>query len=534
MEQETQTRQPMYAFINASAGWLNPHIAGFLRQHVPELVVVDSIDDIPPSATTVFQFCDGWELAQNFAILNTAPRALLNAYPSSDALARKDHLARVVDLWTAKRPDSVLARHVPRTVRLTLDYAEYVDEALAAADDLGLLASLEENEGRPREERQWWILKPALVDCGAGIRLFSTIGELEGWLESVADETDGEDEDEEEDEKEEVVFEEEVEKDGVMTNGTTPRHDDDKKKEDDQKDQLSFSPTLSTPGLDTLDVLVTTATAAAAAATPSRQSPSLRPKKPAYTFKAGGRIPSAQMRAFVAQQYIHRVAPIEGRKWHVRAYAVAVGRLRVHVFRDMLALLASEEYIPPWEEREGTLLRASLTNTALQDADEVEKKQSMRDFWFDGNGVGADEGSEKGPVPADLFPNLGPGWKEKVFDQICVIAGELFRAAAHTMADKFTVLDKCFELFALDFLVDEEGRPWLLECNETPAFYQQGVAGPIALRVMESLICVVMEHMGMAQVGDSKNAVARGRLVEVLNETDKLGKTNITEIEAGW
>ncbi|KAL1841318.1 hypothetical protein VTJ49DRAFT_7155 [Mycothermus thermophilus] len=509
----TDNPQPMYAFINASAGWLNPHIARFLRQHAPDLVVVDDVDQIPDGAETVFQFCDGWALNRNFAVLNAARRGLINAYPSSDAVARKDFLSAVVQYWTAKRPESVLAGHVPHTVRLTLDYAEYVDEALAAADDLALLSSLEGNEGKPEGEREWWILKPALVDCGAGIRLFSTMDELAGHLELAENETDGEEDEDEEDEEEGVQDE---------SGGTTPESGTEKYK----PTTTAFSPTLSTPGLDTLDALVTTTGSLSL----SRPQPpkTLRAKKPTYVFKAGGRIPSAQMRAFVAQRYMDRVALIEGRKWHVRAYAAVVGRMRVHVFGELLTLLAAEQYAPPWEDakRPGGLLRASLTNTALQDADEVEKGRSMRDFWRDEEGPGEDGGA----VPPDLFPQLGEGWKKRLFEQICGISAELFRAAAHTMADKFTVLDKCFELFAVDFLVDADGTAWLLECNETPAFYQQGVAGPMALRLMESLMCIVMEHMGIAQAGDPKNAELRARFVEVLNETERLGKSNITEI----
>ncbi|KAH6856153.1 TTL domain-containing protein [Chaetomium sp. MPI-CAGE-AT-0009] len=483
----------MHAFINSAAPWLNEHIKSFIRQHVPEVVFIDDFDEFPAGLDTVFQYCDGWALTQNFAVLNVAKTALINAYPNSDALARKDFLAAVVDYWATKRPESILRKHVPLTVRLTLDYAEYVDDALMAADDLSLLYSLEQNEDKDPQDREWWILKPALVDCGAGIRLFSTIEELSSHLELAENETDDDDEEEESEEGETLT-------------------------ESEKSNDNSFSPTLSTPGLESLDALVTTTSAltlngsSAKSGNSSSKKP-VRAKKPQYVFKAGGRIPSAQMRAFVAQRYIVAIPPLDGRKWHVRAYALSIGRLKVHVARDMLALLAVEAYQPPWENPS---LKASLTNTALQDDEEVVARESMRDFWA------ADGG-------AAMFPDR-PDWKTHVFYQICGITAELFRAAAHTMADKFTTLDKCFELFALDFLVDAAGNAWLLEVNETPAFYQHGVAGPIALRLMEAIICVAMEHMGKADAGDPKNVAVKNRLVEVLDETAKLGKSNITEI----
>jgi hypothetical protein len=483
----------MYAFINSAAPWLNDHIKSFIRRHVPDAIFIDDFDDFPTDADTIFQFCDGWALNQNFAAINVAKNGLINAYPNSDAIARKDYLSAVVEYWTAKRPESILKKHVPLTVRLTLDYSEYVDEALMAADDLSLLYSLEYNEAKDPQDREWWILKPALVDCGAGIRLFSTMDELAGHLELAENETD--DDDEGSDESQE----------GDTENETPPPTEKDS--------DFSFAPTLSTPGLDSLDGLITTTGSLTlnGSAKPKSQA-TIRAKKPQYVFKAGGRIPSAQMRVFVAQRYIVSIPPLDGRKWHVRAYALSLGRLKVHVFRDMLALLAGEDYQPPWENPS---LKSSLTNTALQDEDEFVERESMRDFWAT-NAEG-------------LFPDR-PDWKTHVFYQICGIAAELFRAAAHTMADKFTTLDKCFELFALDFLVDTSGNAWLLEVNETPAFYQHGVAGPMALRLMESVICVTMEHMGMAKAGDPRNATVKNRLVEVLDETAKLGKSNITEI----
>jgi hypothetical protein len=222
------------------------------------------------------------------------------------------------------------------------------------------------------------------------------------------------------------------------------------------------------------------------------------------------------MRAFVAQRYIVRIPPLSNRKWHVRAYALALGRLKVYLFRDMLALLALEPYQPPWENPS---LRSSLTNTALQDEEEFVANERMREFWGESK---AWEG---------VFPDRGEKeWKTHVFYQICGVAGEVFRVAVHTMADKFTTVDKCFKMFALDFLVDSAGHAWLLEVNETPAFYQHGVAGPMAVSLMEAMVCVAMEHMGLAQVGDPRNKVVRNRLVEVLNETGRLGKSNITEI----
>ncbi|KZL78980.1 ttl domain-containing protein [Colletotrichum incanum] len=478
----------MHAYIQPACPWLSEHIKSSIRKHVPETEFIDDFDDFPTGSSTIFQFCDGWALNRNFSIMNSAKTALINAYPNSDALARKDYLARVVEFWTAKRPDSILKGHVPLTIRLSLDYAEYVDEAITAADDLSLLSSLEENEDKPASEREWWIMKPALVDCGAGIRLFSTMEELASHLELAEYEVDEDDESEMNDQSQEAISKRASESEMCNPSG--------------------FSPTLSTPGLDSLDALITTTEAMSLK---SNSNEVQRSPKPQYVFKEGGRIPSAQMREFVAQRYIVSIPPVENRKWHARAYVLSMGRLKVYVFKEMLALLAGEDYEPPWLNPS---LKSSLTNTALQDEDVFTEKESMRDFW-------------------GLSDDLLPGdWKGRVFDQICAISAELFRAAAHTMADKFTTMNKCFELFAVDFLIDTNGNAWLLEVNETPAFYDVGIAGPLALRLMDSIVCVAMEHMGKAQFDDDHNVAAKARLIEVLDETDKLAKSNITEILA--
>ncbi|KAF3800899.1 putative tubulin--tyrosine ligase C12B10.04 [Colletotrichum gloeosporioides] len=477
----------MHVYIQPAAPWLGEHIKSFIRNHVPDAIFIDDFEDFPSDASTVFQFCDGWALNRNFAALNTAEKALINAYPNSDALARKDYLARVVDFWTAKRPESILKKCVPLTVRLSLDYAEYVDDALTAADDLTLLCSLEDNADKPASEREWWILKPALVDCGAGIRLFSTMEELASHLELAEYEID-------EDDESDLSYQAMLEANG--------------KAEDDiiHDNSEGFYPTLSTPGLDTLDALVT---ATGELVLKEQKDGIQRAPKPQYVFKEGGRIPSAQMREFVAQRYIVHIPPMEKRKWHARAYVLAMGRLKVYVFKEMLALLAGEDYEPPWLNPS---LKSSLTNTALQDEDVFINKQSMRDFWS---------------APDDLLPG---DWKASVFEQICHTSAELFRGAAHTMADKFTTVDKCFELFAVDFLVDTDGTAWLLEVNETPAFYDVGMAGPLAMRLMESVIYLAMEHMGNAKLEEERNALAKKRMIQVLDETDKLAKSNITEI----
>ncbi|KAI1100797.1 sure-like protein [Jackrogersella minutella] len=117
---------------------------------------------------------------------------LVNSYMLRKALIRKHYLSATVEQWVAKRPDSALKTHVKRTEAFELDYAEFLDDALVEAFDLR--ASLERNgEGH---ETEWWILKPSMSDRGQGIRIFSSMEELQGifdgWEEGLTDSEDEE------------------------------------------------------------------------------------------------------------------------------------------------------------------------------------------------------------------------------------------------------------------------------------------------------------------------------------------------------
>lgn len=475
----------MYVYVKTANCWLDQHIESFFRKYASNATFVNQLADIPIGAEKVFQFCDGWKLDKHFQVHNTAVKKLISAYPNSDALARKDCLARVVDYWVAKRPQSALATHVPQTVKLSLDYSEYVEDALTAADDLSLYYSLEENSGKDASQREWWILKPAMLDCADGIRIFSTIDELASNLE-LAEAIEDDDDDAFSTHSGHVEGSEPA---LSLRGGHISRRD-----------------RLRSSGSKFIDALV-----AASVKRPWETERKASKEKPVIPNEPEEleRIPSSQMRDFVAQRYVVSIPPIDKRKWHVRAYVLAVGRLKVYVFREMLVLLALDDYKPPWQNPNRS---ASLSNTALQSEEEYVEKESMRDFWMS---------------PDNLLPG---DWKNSTFDQICQTSADLFHAASHTMGDKFITLDSCFELFALDFLLDSDGTAWLLEANSAPAFYQHGAAGSIALQLMESITWLALNHMGEATESQSEGVLAKDRMIQVLDDVEALGKSNIREI----
>lgn len=164
----------------------------------------------------------------------------------------------------------------------------------------------------------------------------------------------------------------------------------------------------------------------------------------------------SQLRDFVAQPYIHPPLLFDScgnRKFHIRTYVLAVGALKVHVYRPMLALFAATAYVPPWESQD---LRGHLTNTCQQGTDQ--REGSVQAFWD----------------LADILPGNGKEWKEDVFSQICATTGEVFEAASRNEIVNFQTLPNAFEVFGVDFMVDADGIAWLLEINAFPDFKQTG------------------------------------------------------------
>ncbi|KHN99120.1 tubulin-tyrosine ligase [Metarhizium album ARSEF 1941] len=296
---------------------------------------------------------------------------LINSYMIRKALIRKHYLSATVDHWVAKNPDSPLKQHVKRSESFEVDYAEFLDDALVEAFDLR--ESMDRNAEADRDEpssREWWILKPGMSDRGQGIRLFSTMEELQGIFDGwEADRPDSDDED------------------------------------DQTQDQGSQK-------------------------------------------EGGDCITASHLRHFVAQPYIHPPLLFDKRKFHIRTYVLCTGSLAVHVYKHMLALFAAKAYSAPWQSPDD--IESFLTNTCLQDSP---NENSVRRFW-------------DLPLPQTQLSGI--------FEQICSVTGEVFEAAARVMPVHFQTLPNAFEVFGLDFLVDEAGTTWLLEVNAFPDFKQTG------------------------------------------------------------
>lgn len=225
---------------------------------------------------------------------------------------------------------------------------------------------------------------------------------------------------------------------------------------------------------------------------------------------------TSQLRHFVAQRYIHPPLLLSShgnRKFHIRCYVLAVGALRTYVYKDMLALFAPLPYGAPGDflsnaaspYSEGPIdPRIHLTNTCLHNGS---RQGGVLRFW--------DLTEGPGDNPED--------WKNKVFDQICAATGTLFEAAAREQMVHFQTLDNSFEIFGIDWMVDEKGVSWLVEVNAFPDFKQSG----------EHLKAVIQglwdEVVGIAV----KGFFAAGGEPEMGTEVNQFGMRKVLYVDLG-
>jgi tubulin--tyrosine ligase len=166
---------------------------------------------------------------------------------------------------------------------------------------------------------------------------------------------------------------------------------------------------------------------------------------------------TSQLRHFVVQKYVENPLILSDhgdRKFHIRTYVLCVGAIKVYVYRDMLALFALHKYQPPVSDpNDGQVrLNGHLTNTCLQG--EEKDNQSVDRFWN--------------------LKGISYEGKNYIFNQICDITGELFKAACTNDRINFQPVPNAFEFYGLDFLVQADNSVNLLEVNAYPDFKQTG------------------------------------------------------------
>ena len=163
---------------------------------------------------------------------------------------------------------------------------------------------------------------------------------------------------------------------------------------------------------------------------------------------------------WVLQRYVERPMLVGGDfKFHLRVMVLAADDLRVYVHEAAVALCAAEEF-------DGVDLSnrfAHATNHCVQ------KKHGEGGDATESRSFTLEELCERVPLPKDS-PTAG-ALSGRIRDQIHAVVKDLFVAARSraSPAVGFFPMAGSFELFGLDFIVDEDGKVWLLEVNSDPS-----------------------------------------------------------------
>eukprot|EP00123_Amoebidium_parasiticum_P011175 comp20558_c0_seq1/m.26399 comp20558_c0_seq1/g.26399 ORF comp20558_c0_seq1/g.26399 comp20558_c0_seq1/m.26399 type:complete len:384 (-) comp20558_c0_seq1:454-1605(-) len=163
------------------------------------------------------------------------------------------------------------------------------------------------------------------------------------------------------------------------------------------------------------------------------------------------------LRQWVVQRYIEDPMLVNGRKFHLRVYAVVVGRMDVYLHEDILALCAHM----PYDSEDHTNQYAHLTNTCLQ--------EKNKDFDPDSCIFRLTE------LPAILAQQGYKGADTFVKDVLSVmrpLTAEIFTAVSSEL--DYQPLPNCFELYGLDFMLNAEGHLYFLEANASPDMKMTG------------------------------------------------------------
>lgn len=160
------------------------------------------------------------------------------------------------------------------------------------------------------------------------------------------------------------------------------------------------------------------------------------------------------MREWVLQRYISNPLTIGGHKFHLRVYVLCVGALKVYVYggSGILMLLAAHEYHADTSD-----VYAHLSNTAkgaeLVDFDETKFVMLLDDL----------PGCLLRDYP-DTFADLksASSQVDDIRDSVNDITAELFRAYENEYT-VFAPMANCFEIYGLDFMMDDQFNVSLLE-----------------------------------------------------------------------
>ena len=184
-----QMAEAVTAFVDWPSAPLTKSLVERALKSLPHPVKIGSVPpkDFNPSLSTkkLIQWAT-YDSIDHELTARARDTVISSSYVFRKALIRKHFLSRTIHSYVTKRPDSPLARGVPRTWEIELAFADELDEMWT--DELFDLAEFleESGGGKPR----WCILKPGMADRGMGIRLFDSKNGLRSIFEEFEERED--------------------------------------------------------------------------------------------------------------------------------------------------------------------------------------------------------------------------------------------------------------------------------------------------------------------------------------------------------
>eukprot|EP00826_Nyctotherus_ovalis_P051546 TRINITY_DN6447_c0_g1_i13.p1 TRINITY_DN6447_c0_g1~~TRINITY_DN6447_c0_g1_i13.p1 ORF type:complete len:502 (+),score=86.51 TRINITY_DN6447_c0_g1_i13:73-1578(+) len=172
----------------------------------------------------------------------------------------------------------------------------------------------------------------------------------------------------------------------------------------------------------------------------------------------------------VVQRYIHKPYLIDGLKFDLRVYVLVYGcdPLRVYIFKEGLARLATQPYVPPKCSNLASAFM-HLTNYAIN--------KNSENFVFNSDAERTDIGHKRSLTFVWKYVAENGGDANALQEEIRAAIVKTLCAVQPLLADSYKGCqpldhrnDKCFEILGFDILIDESLKPWLLEVNHSPSF----------------------------------------------------------------
>lgn len=218
--------------------------------------------------------------------------------------------------------------------------------------------------------------------------------------------------------------------------------------------------------------------------------------------------------SWMVQEYLHKSHTIRGHKYVLRLYVLiaSIDPLRVYLYDQGFAKLASAPYdLDDLDNPYAHLTNPDINalNTGVETPVEFIDLEHYR-RWL----------SEQGHDEKLLF--------ERIRDLVTLTAISAAEPMRKRTAESGADPEGCYELLGLDCLIDDELKPWILECNLSPSM---GVcAGPesggaleeqIKARLVADLVSVV--GLNLAETPDFPRNTAEGIKAQAEHEAARSG-----------